>query len=61
MNIYSEFHPPAIQPTFVTLFDNIVSVEIVLRSLKAESAEIKNLPFCLHINNFKVRVNKKQF
>lgn len=43
MNIYSEFHPLAIQPTFVTLFDNIVSVEIVLRSLKAESAEIKNL------------------
>ena len=43
MNIYSEFHPPAIQPTFVTLFDNIVSVEIVLRSLKAESAEIKYL------------------
>ena len=43
MNIYSEFHPSAIQPTFVTLFDNIVSVEIALRPLKAESAEIKYL------------------
>lgn len=32
-----------VRPTFVTLFDNIVSVEIVLRSLKAESAEIKYL------------------